>query len=96
MARARSRSETRAVSLGEDLRIGRAREVAAMLAVADAGAIEIDASKVARVDAAGLQAVVAGVARLRAAKVKCRWSAVSEPFAQSVKVAGLGRALGVE
>ena len=96
MARARSRSETRSVSLGEDLRIGRASEVAAMFAGVEAGAVEIDASRVSRVDAAGLQAVVAGIARLRAAKVKCRWGAVSEAFAQSAKVAGLAKALGVE
>ena len=94
MARSKNRSESRRVSLGDDLRIARAAEVASLLASAsDAGSIEIDAAQVERVDAAGLQALVAGIARLRKAKVSCRWGGVSPTLASSAALAGLAEAL---
>ena len=99
MARAsKSRAEARRVTLEEDLRIAGARAAFDSLATAGKGAraLEIDGAAVARIDGAGLQALATALSRLGAAGVDCRWSAVSEPFAQSVKVAGLGRALGVE
>jgi len=97
MARKRSRSEARRISLGEDLRIARAREVAAIVcAAADAGSLEIDGSQVARVDAAGLQALAAGFARLRVAKVSVRWSEPSAALFASAALAGLAGALELE
>jgi anti-anti-sigma regulatory factor len=80
--------------LGEDLRIGRAREVADLLSqAATEGVVEIDAAQVERVDAAGLQALAAGIARLRAAHVTCRWGAVSPTLSSSAAVSGLASAL---
>jgi len=94
MARSKNRSESRRVSLGDDLRIARAAEVASLLASAsDADSVEIEAAQVERVDAAGLQALVAGIARLRHAKVACRWSGVSPVLASSAALAGLAEAL---
>ena len=94
MARRKARPEPLRVSLGDDLRIGRAREIVELLAVPGDGAgIEIDASQVARVDAAGLQALVAGVSRLRAAKVALTWHAVPEPLSNAASTAGLAALL---
>jgi anti-anti-sigma regulatory factor len=94
MARSKNRSESRRVSLGEDLRIARAAEVASLLASAsDADSIEIEAAQVERVDAAGLQALAVGIARLRKAKVACHWSGVSPVLAASAALAGLAEAL---
>ena len=94
MARARSRSESRRVSLGEDLRIGRAREIVQLLGDAcTAKSIEIDAAQVERIDAAGLQALVAGLARLRAAKVTWRWHGASPTLSAAAALAGLAAAL---
>jgi anti-anti-sigma regulatory factor len=94
MARAKSRSESRRISLGGDVRIARAGEVAQLLADArEAGSVEIDAAEVERVDGAGLQAIAAGLARLRAARVKFRWSGVSPTLASSAAIAGLEKAL---
>ena len=94
MARSKNRSESRQVSLGDDLRIARAAEVANLLASArEAGSVEIDAGQVDRVDAAGLQALVVGIARLRKAKVARRWSGVSPVLVSSAALAGLTGAL---
>ena len=94
MARTKNRSESRRISLGGDVRIARAAEVAKLLADAgDAGSVEIDAGEVERVDGAGLQAIAAGIAGLRAARVKCHWAAVSPALAASAEVAGLKKAL---
>ena len=80
--------------MGSDLRIARAGEVAVLLAEAGgAGAVEIDAGEVERVDGAGLQALAVGLARLHGAKVKYRWSSVSPALAASAEVAGLKKAL---
>ena len=94
MARTKNRSDSRRISLGGDVRIARAAEVAKLFADArEAGSIEIDAAGVERVDAAGLQAVAAGIAQLRAAKVACRWGEVSAAMASAAGIAGLKKAL---
>ena len=94
MARTKSRSESRRISLGGDVRIARAGELVKLFADArEAGFVEIDATEVERVDGAGLQALAAGLARLRAAHVKCRWAGVSPALASSAEVAGLKKAL---
>ena len=94
MARAKKRAESRRISLGDDLRIARASEVAHLLASAlEAGSIEIDAAQVERVDGAGLQALAVGIARLRKAKVTCRWGGVSPALASSAALAGLAGTL---
>ena len=64
----RSNAQARVVALGEDLRIANAAATFETLAAAaQGGAVAIDASQVARVDGAGLQALVAGIAGLGAA-----------------------------
>ena len=98
MARAsKSRAEARRVTLGEDLRIAGARAAFESLAASGkgAGAIEIDGAAVARVDAAGLQALAAAVARLGAAGVDCRWRAVSPVLDGAARLAGLAPALAL-
>jgi anti-anti-sigma regulatory factor len=81
--------------LGDDLRIARAREVVDLFfeAARQAGAVEIDAARVARVDAAGLQAVIAGIAQLRAADVLFRWGEVSAVLSDTAGLVGLSSAL---
>jgi len=98
MARAnRSNAEARLVALGEDLRIANAAAVFEALAgAAQGGAIAIDASRVARVDAAGLQALVAGLARVRAAGIEWRWQEVSATLSTAAGLAGLGTALALK
>jgi len=98
MARAnRSNAEARIAALGEDLRIAHAAATFETLAAfADAGTVAIDASQVARVDAAGLQALVAGLARLRAAGVRWRWQEVSATLSTAAGIAGLGAALALK
>jgi anti-anti-sigma regulatory factor len=93
MARRKAKPEPRRVSLGEEVRIGRAREILELLAAGDGAPVEIDASQVGRVDAAGLQALAAGVTRLRAAKVAVSWSAVPEALASAASTAGLSTVL---
>jgi anti-anti-sigma regulatory factor len=96
MARRKAKPEPRRVSLGDDLRIGRAREILDLLAApADGASVEIDASQVARVDAAGLQALVAGVTRLRAAKVALTWHDVPESLESAASTAGLAALLKI-
>jgi anti-anti-sigma regulatory factor len=96
-SRTRSRPEARKLVLGSDLRIADARAAFESLAGQAAhGAVEIDASQVARVDAAGLQALAAAIARMRASRVKCRWTAVSGTLAGAAALSGLARALGIE
>jgi anti-anti-sigma regulatory factor len=89
MARTKKRSETRRISLGDDLRIARAREVLQIFVDArGAGQVEIDAAAVERIDAAGLQALAAGIASLREAKVERRWGTVSPALAAAAALAG--------
>ena len=66
---ARKTTET-TVSLGSDLRIGRAREVFNMLDAANKAAgksviVVIDAAEVSKIDTAGLQALTAATVRFR-------------------------------
>ena len=92
MARAnRSKAGTlRQVVLVEDLRIANARATFESLAAQPGTvALEIDASQVARVDAAGLQALVAALARLRALGVEARWKAPAPALAAAAALAGL-------
>ena len=98
MARAnRSNDEARLVALGEDLRIAHAAATFETLATAAAGGtVAIDASQVARVDAAGLQALAAGLARLHAAGIECRWQQVSATLSTAASLAGLGAALALK
>jgi len=98
MARAnRSKAvAVRQVVLAEDLRIANARATFESLAALPAtGALEIDASQVARVDAAGLQALAAALARLRAAGVEARWKAPAPALAAAAALAGLDAALAL-
>ena len=98
MARAaKSRAEARRVMLAEDLRIAGAREAFESLTTAGKGAraLEIDGAAVARVDAAGLQALAAALARLSAAGVDCRWHAVSPALEGAARLAGLAPALAL-
>jgi anti-anti-sigma regulatory factor len=98
MARApRSRAETRRIALGEDLRIGEARATFESLAAAGSGArsLEIDGAAVARVDAAGLQALAVAFARLEAAGVECRWGEVSPVLSGAAHLGGLAQALAL-
>ena len=98
MARAnRSNAEARLVTLGEDLRIAHARATLETLAAAaGGGTVAIDGSQVARVDAAGLQALVAGLARLRAAGIEWRWQRVSATLSTAAGLAGLGHPLALK
>ena len=98
MARAnRSNAEARLVALGEDLRIAHAAAIFETLAAAaQGGSLAIDASRVARVDAAGLQALAAGLARLRAAGVQWRWQEVSATLSTAAGIAGLGAILALK
>ncbi len=96
MARAsKSGPETRRITLGEDLRIAHAREAFDAIAAAGEGAqaLEIDAAGVARVDAAGLQALAVAILRLGAAGVKCRWGGVSPALTSAAEACGLSKAL---
>ncbi len=93
----RSNAEARLVALGEDLRVAHAAAAFETLAAAaNGGIVAIDASQVARVDAAGLQALVAGLARLRAAGIQWRWQEVSATLSTAVGLAGLGAALALK
>jgi len=83
--------------LGEDLRIAGAQAAFDALATAGKGArvLEIDGAAVARIDAAGLQALAAALARLGAAGVDCRWRAVSPVLDAAARLAGLAPALSL-
>jgi anti-anti-sigma regulatory factor len=94
--RARASREQR-VALGEDLRISRAREIFAGLEGGDPKATAvIDASLVAKVDAAGLQALAVCVGRWRAAGRAWRWDQPAQPLKAAARLAGLEAALGLE
>jgi anti-anti-sigma regulatory factor len=85
------------VDLGADLRIGRAREVFDALAAAgNKATVVIDASTVAKVDAAGLQALAAHVVQWRTAGKAWRWDNPSDTLRTSARSAGLDEALGLE
>ena len=78
-----------------DLRIGSAAAVHAELSGAAMDqALVIDASAVAKVDAAGVQAVLAGLLK-RQAQGGWSWTAPSEPFLRAVRVLGLHDAMAL-
>jgi anti-anti-sigma regulatory factor len=87
----------RRIALGEDLRIGRAREVLDALAVAGPPAtVVIEASSVSKVDTAGLQAIACCIAQWRATGAPWRWDRPSEPLRAAARAAGLQAALELE
>ena len=97
---ARKTTET-TVSLGSDLRIGRAREVFNMLDAANKAAgksviVVIDAAEVSKIDTAGLQALTAATVRFRTAGRKWRWHNPSPILTNAAKLLGLESALEIE
>ena len=97
MATKRGKPKEQRLALGEDLRIGRVREVFETLRAAHPKAtVVIDASLVAKVDAAGLQALAACAARWRADGISWRWEQPAEPLKSAARQAGLEAALGLE
>ena len=91
----RAPARTQPIDLGEDLRIGAAREAFERFAQAGEGPVEIDASRLVKLDAAGLQALVAGTVRLRAAGIEWRWREPSGAFTAAARLAGLHAELGL-
>ena len=97
MATRRATPREQRLALGPDLRIAHARDTyAALTAVRPKATVVIDASSVAKVDAAGLQALAACVARWRAAGTPWRWEAAAEPLRAAARQAGLAAALELE
>jgi anti-anti-sigma regulatory factor len=86
-----------AIVLGPDLRIAQAGDVFARI-VAARGAREVvlDAAEVAKVDAAGLQALAAALVTLRTAGVAWRWHTASGTLSSAAALAGLGAILQIE
>jgi anti-anti-sigma regulatory factor len=90
MPKRRADSSGTRVTLGPDLRIAHAREIfEALEGAAARGPVEIDASEVAKVDAAGLQALAAALIRFREAGVQWRWNDPSLALISAAKMAGL-------
>ena len=85
------------IALGADLRIGQAGEVFARI-VAAQGASEavLDGSEIARIDAAGLQALAAALVTLRTAGTGWRWQTPSGTLTAAAALAGLGTTLKLE
>lgn len=82
------------VSLPADLRIGAAAAVhAEIVAKAAGGELILDAAAVARVDAAGLQAVLAALIQISRSGVGWRWHNPSTTLAEGVAILGLGDSL---
>ena len=85
------------VVLGADLRIGHAREVFdALAATSDKTTVVIDASAVAKVDAAGLQALAVHVVQWRTAGRAWRWDNPTDTLRASARSAGLHEVLELE
>lgn len=85
------------VALGEDLRIGHARETFELLAaIAPRATVVIDASAVSRVDAAGLQALAACLVQWRTAGTAWRWDNPTHALGAAARSAGLAAVLGIE
>jgi anti-anti-sigma regulatory factor len=86
----------RRVELGADLRIARAGEVFAALQPARRGAsFVLAASEVARVDAAGLQALAVAAARWREQGIAWKWDEPSQALLGAARLAGLDAHLGL-
>ena len=82
------------VSLGSDLRIGRAREVFdALVAQEKSSVVVIDAADVNKVDAAGVQLLVAAIVRYRTAGAKWRWHNLNPSLSNAARLLGLSDAL---
>ena len=81
------------VSLGADLRIGRAREVHRALTQIQTATLIVDGGEVAKVDAAGLQSVLAALVHSRTAGVAWRWHNPSLALKSAAQLMGLDGAL---
>jgi len=83
------------ITLGSDLRVGRATELFDMLAAAvdTPGTLAIDAAQVSKIDAAGLQSLTAAVVRLRTAGTRWRWHNESPALVSAAKMLGLDEVL---
>jgi anti-anti-sigma regulatory factor len=81
------------VSLGADLRIGRAREVHQALTQTKTATLIVDGEEVAKVDAAGLQSVLAALVHSRTAGVEWRWHNPSLALKSAAQLMGLDGAL---
>lgn len=68
---------------------------AALRDAAAAGELELDATAVRRVDAAGLQLLYAAAVAVRARGGEVRWQAVSHTLHEGARVLGLCAALGL-
>jgi len=94
--RGKGKREKRVV-LGEDLRIGHARETfEALAAITTKTTVVIDASGVSRVDAAGLQALAACLVQWRTAGIAWRWDNPAHALGAAARSAGLAGVLGIE
>jgi anti-anti-sigma regulatory factor len=88
------RKSAAVVRLGDDLRITQARATyESIVACIEREDVTIDAAKVARIDAAGLQAIAAGIARLHAADVRLQWVHVPDALAHAAALAGIDEVL---
>ncbi|APV51173.1 hypothetical protein BWI17_16690 [Betaproteobacteria bacterium GR16-43] len=94
--RGKGKREKRVV-LGEDLRIGHARETfESLAAIAPKATVVIDASAVSRVDAAGLQALAACLVQWSTAGTVWRWDNPAHALSAAARTAGLATVLGLE
>jgi anti-anti-sigma regulatory factor len=85
------------IALGADLRIGHAAEVFARIVAAQgAGEAVLDGSEIARIDAAGLQALACALVTLRTAGTGWRWQTPSGTLSAAAALAGLGATLKLE
>jgi anti-anti-sigma regulatory factor len=85
------------VALGADLRIAQAGDTfARILAARESGEVLLDGAEVAKVDAAGLQALAAALVTLRTAGVSWRWQTASGTLSSAATLAGLGETLRIE
>ena len=76
--------------LADDLRVAQARAAFESLEAAAAKkSVEIDASRVAKIDGAGVQALAAATLRFRAAGVAWKFHEPSEALRRAAHVAGL-------
>lgn len=83
-----------AVELAADLRIGAAAAThAEILAAAALGEVILDGGRVAKIDAAGVQALLAAVIQISHSGGRWRWHNPSVTLAQGVTVLGLGESL---
>jgi anti-anti-sigma regulatory factor len=78
--------------LPQDLRIGSAADVHAGL-LARAGDVALDGESVAKVDAAGVQAVLAALIQFSRSGGSWRWHNPSAVLKQGIAVLGLGESL---